>query len=78
MGNVVVIPKEKSFDLQYLKNILDEFCASQNNGTHACCSGESLQFRIEEDSLKESMRSPESKEKIYRINNEGKLVSERL
>ena len=67
MKRVILIPKEKSYDEEYLQNILKQASSispdpeGDPNGQHACCSGKSMEFRIEEEAIT-------SDEEVFKIN----------
>ena len=62
MKNIVVLPKETSFDLEKINKILLEI--GTKKGCGACCSGDPVDLVIEENLLDELKSNKE--EKIYR------------
>jgi hypothetical protein len=78
MKNVVLIPKEKSFDMNYMKNIIEQLCSNKSNSGHLCCSGASMELRIEEDQIESLQKIRTENEIIYKVDNQGKIVRENI
>jgi hypothetical protein len=70
MKNVILIPKDKSSDMKLMQNLLNELCAETMTGSHACCSGDSLEFRIEEEHIQNF-----ASENVYKVI-DGKLTNQ--
>jgi hypothetical protein len=68
MKRVVIVSKEISNDLSQMQNIIR--LAGIKGGCQACCSGDPLEFRIEELEL-----ARKADEEVYRVDGKsGELV----
>jgi len=68
---VVLIPKEKSNDLKFVRDIVEDMLIQNEGGHKVCASGSSLEFRIEEDQIA-TMLSNHKGDIIYKVDTKKK------
>jgi hypothetical protein len=72
MKRILLVSKEKSFDIEYLQNLLDLVSKENHPVGQACCSGDPLEFQIEETFV----RNQEKDVKVLKLDlKTGKLVA---
>lgn len=73
MKRIVFVPKETSYDIDKMQNLLREVAQRDHTGGNLCTSGVALDFQIEEDAISHP-KDPNTE--VLKIDPEsGKLVS---